>query len=77
MREGDNEALGVRYLADSDKLKEEVQVGTPNPLTRRQLLSQIAGLYDPIGLWHLPSRFGLPWHPERNFIGAAVQDLYT
>lgn len=31
-------------------LKEEVKVKTPNPLTRRHLLSQVAGLYDPIGL---------------------------
>ncbi len=31
-------------------LKEEVIAKTPNPLTRRQLLSQVAGLYDLIGL---------------------------
>ncbi|RXN38928.1 gag-pol fusion poly [Labeo rohita] len=29
---------------------EDVREGTPNPLTRRMLLSQIAALYDPIGL---------------------------
>ena len=33
-----------------DLLKEEVRPGTPNPLTRRGLLSQVPGLYDPIGL---------------------------
>ncbi|XP_077480924.1 uncharacterized protein LOC144092035 [Stigmatopora argus] len=31
-------------------LEEEVRENTPKPLTRRQLLSQVAGLYDPIGL---------------------------
>ncbi len=30
-------------------LKSEVRLKTPNPLSRRQLLSQVAGLYDPIG----------------------------
>ncbi|KAK7928986.1 hypothetical protein WMY93_005381 [Mugilogobius chulae] len=30
--------------------KEEIREGTPNPLSRRELLSQVAGLYDPIGL---------------------------
>ena len=34
----------------NDLLKEEVRPQTPNPLTRRGLLSQVAGLYDPIGL---------------------------
>ncbi|XP_078789161.1 uncharacterized protein LOC144984490 [Oryzias latipes] len=33
-----------------DLLKKEVRSGTPDPLTRRELLSQVAGLYDPIGL---------------------------
>ena len=33
-----------------DLSKEDVRKYTPNPLTRRQLLSQIAGLYDPLGL---------------------------
>lgn len=31
-------------------LKEEVRTQTPYPLTRRALLSQVAGLYDSIGL---------------------------
>lgn len=31
-------------------LQEEVRSQTPNPLTRRELLSQVAGLYDPGGL---------------------------
>ena len=31
-------------------LRMEVKPGTPNPLTRRDLVSQVAGLYDPIGL---------------------------
>ncbi|XP_058476292.1 uncharacterized protein LOC131448154 [Solea solea] len=33
-----------------DLTEGEVEEKTPNPLTRRVLLSQIAGLYDPIGL---------------------------
>ncbi|XP_063747648.1 uncharacterized protein LOC134869709, partial [Eleginops maclovinus] len=33
-----------------DLLMEEVRSNTPDPLTRRLLLSQVAGLYDPIGL---------------------------
>lgn len=33
-----------------DLLEVQIQAQTPNPLTRRQLLSQISGLYDPIGL---------------------------
>ncbi|XP_052429387.1 uncharacterized protein LOC127970733 [Carassius gibelio] len=33
-----------------DLLEEEVRLRTPNPLTRRYLLSQVAGLYDPLGL---------------------------
>ena len=33
-----------------DLLEEEVRGKTPDPLTRRELLSQVAGLYDPIGL---------------------------
>ncbi|KAK7944841.1 hypothetical protein WMY93_000569 [Mugilogobius chulae] len=33
-----------------DLLKEEVRSQTPDPLTRRQLLSQVSGLYDPLGL---------------------------
>ncbi|TKS65757.1 hypothetical protein D9C73_028022 [Collichthys lucidus] len=31
-------------------LKEEVRMQAPRPLTRRELLSQVAGLYDPLGL---------------------------
>jgi len=72
LRDKDNKALGVGYLAEKDTLyittsinfskrkkkmrigqnllKEEVRTKTPNPLTRRMLLSQVAGLYDPIGL---------------------------
>jgi hypothetical protein len=35
---------------EEDLLEEEVRLRTPNPLTRRHLLSEVAGLYDPIGL---------------------------
>ena len=31
-------------------LQEQVRPQTPDPLTRRELLSQVAGLYDPSGL---------------------------
>lgn len=64
MQKGDNKALGVQNLADSDKLYsmtsnnllrrrkksklgQNLQTGevkTPDPLTRRQLLSQIVSL---------------------------------
>ncbi|XP_058503794.1 uncharacterized protein LOC131471311 [Solea solea] len=33
-----------------DLLREEVREQTPDPLTRRELLSQVSGLYDPLGL---------------------------
>ncbi|KAL3991581.1 G protein-coupled receptor kinase [Sarotherodon galilaeus] len=33
-----------------DLLREEVRERTPDPLTRRELLSQVSGLYDPLGL---------------------------
>ena len=33
-----------------DLLREEVRGQTPDPLTRRELLSQVSGLYDPLGL---------------------------
>ncbi|XP_013856505.1 uncharacterized protein LOC106512432 [Austrofundulus limnaeus] len=72
LKEENNKALGLGYIASEDKLHvmvrinfskrkkkmrlgqdlllEEVRLKTPDPLTRRELLSQIAGLYDPIGL---------------------------
>ena len=33
-----------------DLLLDQVRAQTPNPLTRRNLLSQVSGLYDPVGL---------------------------
>lgn len=39
-----------KMRTEIDLTEEEVEVKTPNLLTRRVLLSQIAGLYDPIGL---------------------------
>lgn len=38
--------------------KEEVRDKTPNPLMRRDLLNQVAGLYDPITLLHQPRKGG-------------------
>ena len=49
--------VAINFSARKRKLRteldltvEEVEDKTPNPLTRRMLLSQVAGLYDPIGL---------------------------
>ena len=39
-----------KMRTEIDLTEEEVEVKTPNPLTRLVLLSQITGLYDPIGL---------------------------
>lgn len=39
-----------KVRAEQDLLEEEVRLKTPDPLTRRHLLSQVAGLYDPLGL---------------------------
>lgn len=33
-----------------DLKEDEIRSNTPNPITRRILLSQVAGFYDPIGL---------------------------
>ena len=33
-----------------DLLQEEIRAQMPDPLTRRELLSQVSGLYDPVGL---------------------------
>lgn len=33
-----------------DLLQEQIRAQTPKPLTRRELLSQVSGLYDPVGL---------------------------
>lgn len=57
--EGDKLFLMVSINFSKKKLKvrtetnlseEEIEEGTPSPLTRRELLSQVAGLYDPVGL---------------------------
>ncbi|KAL1279625.1 hypothetical protein QQF64_026298 [Cirrhinus molitorella] len=39
-----------KMRTEIDLTEEVVEVKTPNPLTRHVLLSQVAGLYDPIGL---------------------------
>ncbi|XP_047245689.1 uncharacterized protein LOC124882978 [Girardinichthys multiradiatus] len=39
-----------RMKVGQDLREEEVKINTPNPLTRRELLSQVASLFDPIGL---------------------------
>lgn len=39
-----------KIRTEIDLTEEQVEVKTPNPLTCRILLSQVAGLYDPIGL---------------------------
>ena len=40
----------LKVRTGTNLTEEEVGIETPNPLTRRHLLSQIAGVYDPIGL---------------------------
>jgi len=45
-----------KVRTEQDLLEEEVRLKTPNPLTRRHLLSQVAGLYDPLGLVKLKNR---------------------
>lgn len=42
-------------------LKEDVRSKVPNPVSRRMLLSQIAGLYDPIGLATPVKQKGAIW----------------
>lgn len=39
-----------KLRTEQNRLEEEVSMKTPNSLTRKYLLSQVAGLYDPIGL---------------------------
>ena len=39
-----------KMRTEVDLMEEEIAEKTPNPLTRRVLLSQVAGLYDPLGL---------------------------
>ncbi len=39
-----------KLRTEQNLLEDEVRLKTPNPLTRRHLLSQVAGLYDPLGL---------------------------
>lgn len=58
--------------------KEEVKMRTPEPLTRRQLLSQIAGLYDPIGLVGPAKEKGaiLVRKAFQDIGGEAVQDTW-
>uniref|UniRef100_G3NG64 Reverse transcriptase domain-containing protein n=2 Tax=Gasterosteus aculeatus TaxID=69293 RepID=G3NG64_GASAC len=51
LKEEDNKALGLGYTLEDDKLHVMVGINfSRNPLTRRELLSQVSGLYDPIGL---------------------------
>lgn len=54
MREEDNKALGLGYFVEEDRLHVMVTINfsrkKPNPLTQRELLSQVSGLYDPVGL---------------------------
>lgn len=40
----ENMQLGPNLIQNEDS------ASTPNPLTRRELLSQVSGLYDPVGL---------------------------
>ena len=39
-----------KMRTELDLTMEDIEEKTPDPLTRRMLLSQVAGLYDPLGL---------------------------
>ncbi|XP_059209564.1 uncharacterized protein LOC131988465 [Centropristis striata] len=48
--------IGINFSKRRKKMRlgqdllEQIRAQTPNPLTRRELLSQVSGLYDPLGL---------------------------
>ncbi|KAM9744581.1 uncharacterized protein ACNS7B_011726 [Menidia menidia] len=49
--------VGINFSKRKKKMRlgqdlqlDQIRIQTPNPLTRRELLSQVSGLYDPIGL---------------------------
>lgn len=70
--------VGINFLKTKKKMRtdhdlplEQVRLQTPDPLTRRELLSPVSGLYGPIGLM-TPTKAARSHPGSKSFPGGQI-----